>query len=33
VIYKSIEIVNGRPVPRYTTKPVAGAEPINPIGR
>ena len=33
VIYKSMEIVNGRPVPRYTTKPVAGAEPINPIGR
>ena len=33
VIYKSMEIVNGRPVPRYTTKPVAGAEPIHPIIR
>ena len=28
VIYQSIEIVNGRPVTRYTTKPVAGAEPV-----
>jgi len=33
VIYRSIEIVNGRPVPRYTSKPVAGAEPINPSNR
>jgi soluble lytic murein transglycosylase-like protein len=28
VIYKSIEIVNGRPVTRYTTKAVGGAEPV-----
>ena len=33
VIYRSIEIVNGRPGPRYTTKPVAGAEPINASNR
>jgi soluble lytic murein transglycosylase-like protein len=33
VIYRSIEIVNGRPVPRYTTKPVAGAEPVNASNR
>jgi soluble lytic murein transglycosylase-like protein len=33
VIYRSIEIVNGRPVTRYTTTPVAGADPVKISGR
>jgi soluble lytic murein transglycosylase-like protein len=32
-IYRTIEIVDGREVPRYSTKPVAGGELVTPVRR
>lgn len=33
LIYRTIEIVDGREVPRYSTKPVAGGELVTPVRR
>lgn len=33
VIYKTVEIVDGRPVPKYTTKPTPGAQAIKSSSR